>query len=401
MYLYENDILEDVSSVEEAITMVQNDDQAYKRLPLCYREEPRVLNSALQKYVRSAEKRNPIIYAIGDAATYENLILAARKGTKNDFRYVCREIRNLSVQETQELVSIIPGIYEDLGDEQLNDPQILRAALGNYNQESREINPISHSLNGALTEDNINLAIKKGGIKLFSDRALIEHPYYVLWHLQNIKSAEELNEFLPMIPEELYGNKQIIEALKKQQAIILKSPMKKDNGSPVGTKKLYKYYQAVINILPNGDLDEQKIGTKELKHHGDGIYKSIEELIKKYPNLGKLKMLKQKIKGLTSGDMANKCSEYGIISIIIEGENAHVYFPETISFYQYVKLSEILINDMNLLTFDFMHKDNDYYREFVPETLKFRDLNYTDAFKIIENEGIFITDQKTSERQES
>lgn len=308
-------------------------------------------------------------------------------------------IKEASNDQIVLLVSFHPILYGTINVEQAKNPKILYAALINYDPATNEINPISFAEREALTEENIDIAFEKGNIINICNNPkqcpLLSSPYYVIKCLENAESTSELYEIFNLISDELKNNSQIRKFFKNIPSSYIKSSTKNNDHVPDGNIQKYKYFQSAIGILPNGDHDEHEIKKGELLwQHSSGIIKIIEYFKSKYPNDVIIDKLLSILKALVGYSLhAQKCSEFGIIIIIIIGEEALVWFPETITLEQYSKLLEIAKTEMTNLVFHFMYKGEEFdevpVQPGVPET---RDLNYMDTEKIIEALGILDID---------
>ena len=381
------------------------------------KNNPLILNRALMNFKPNEGEVNPISYALEGALTEENIRLALEQKFitlfgdmplfKNQLFHKINIEQGMpitvvyadlpdSIKEDDNLmlkyVSKWPYVFFDLNERQKNNSQFLYVALNNYNSNGPTINPISFALENALTEENINLAIKKGNIEILKGSALANNRYFVLECLKR----KIYTEFYANISETLKNDLEIKEILDVVMPSNIQSkPMDKEHGwSPTGYITRYKYYQAIIGILPNGEFMDEEVrgGSNRSFSHYEGVSNVINDFQSKYPNDETLKYLKEELKKLEDNPFykAVKCSEYGIIILLIEGENAQIYFPKNISERQFTVLSQMLPLNLKDLNFRFLYDEEEYYEYIEPETHESRDLNYNDAINFIKQNKIYM-----------
>ncbi len=382
------------------------------------RSNPAFLHNALLKYDSTfIGIVNPICYALDGALTEENIRLALEKGNiifidnsplfksalfhrinieKGTVRI---EYKNLpdSVKNNDNLmliyISRYPDNFENLNETQKGNPNILNAALVNFNSNTGLINPITYAKESALTKENIELALEKGKIQLLRGGALANNKYFILECLKR----DLYTDYYSNISEALKNDPEINQILiNKIPSIIQSKPIDRANGwSPQGNNRIYKYYQAVIALLPNGELKEEEVRGRSNRtfNHYQGVSNVVRDLERKYPNNETIKQLQTELRNRNVIDnpflKAIKCSEFGIIILLIEGENAQIYFPKNISKDQFNVLQS-LTNDLKDLNFRFLYEDEEYYEYIEPETHNSRDLKINDVIKFIIEKNIYI-----------
>ena len=133
--------------------------ELYRYLPGQLRGDPEVLNAVLQRKRGGGAWNNPMDYALPGALTKENIFLAIDNGVLSDYRIREKFSQLLSDKELMMHFIQTKGtdIYTNLSEELRNDPEVLNAVLqrkrGGFN------NPMVYALPGALTKENIFLAI--------------------------------------------------------------------------------------------------------------------------------------------------------------------------------------------------------------------------------------------------
>ena len=177
----------------------EQDASIYEYLTIELRSDPEVLKNVLTYGRRITTWDNPLNYALPEALTKENFLLAIDKQIlqlqmiKNIFNYLLDD-KEIMVHFIK---TINPYIYEFLSERLRNDPEILRETLlaikrrSDYNRS-----PIYYAGPGALTKENVMLAIDKEligtiGIKeelpqLLKDKELMI--YYIENNNKNIYS---------------------------------------------------------------------------------------------------------------------------------------------------------------------------------------------------------------------
>ena len=182
--------------------------ELYRYLPGQLRGDPEVLNAVLQR--KRGGFNNPIGYALPGALTKENIFLAIDNEVLSDYRI--REDFPQYLSDKEIMMHFIQtkgtDIYTNLSEELRNDPEVLNTVLqrkrGGYNP-----NPMDYALPGALTKDNILLAIDNEVIhrftiqekfpQLLSDKELMMH----FIQKKDIEIYEKLSEELRSDPEVL------------------------------------------------------------------------------------------------------------------------------------------------------------------------------------------------------
>lgn len=413
-------------------SILNNDDlmlQYISSNPGCYcelnatrRNDPVILKMVIEKYMVSYfDGFNPLSYANEKALTEENIRLGIVKGCiranpncalihselfyrisiekKFDVQY--RDFPE-NIREDDKLMllymEMAPEDFLELNLRQRNNPTILKVALENYKAASANLNPISFALEDALTEENINLALEKGNIEITVNSALASNKYFVLELLKKsyiVKGIENISEILKSDPE-------IALMLANIRPKILSNSViggSVNQWSPRGWQQKYKYFQAVIGIALNGEYSEVEVrGNSNIKNHYDGVPKVIDNLIALNPDL---QVIGDSLKELEENPFyrAVRCSEYGVLMILIEGENAQIYFPKRITKQQLDVLHNLLSDELSNLTYRYLYRVNENveglggYDEFYVyydsnENLE-RDLNALDTLLFIKQNNIY------------
>ena len=401
----------------------------YKNLNQTQRNNPIFLYYALSNCDNSsAVSVNPICYALDGALTENNIRLALNKGkdfllliqkdspffqsklfheinielgtTEIDFEDLPDFIKN----DEKMILSYItkyPSQYVKIDQKYKNNPEILHAALQSYN--GNDINPISFALAGALTEENIILAIQKGKIEILSDSALTNNRFFVVECLKrDIYSA-----IYDKISAELKNDPEISDLLqKKSPSTIVGKPIDMGRSwSPRGYKQTYKYYQAVIGILQNGEHKEEEVrgNSRKSLSHVNGVSNVVKYFANIPSNSHELIILSRELDSIEFNPFhrAVTCTDYNMLIILIEGENAQIFFPPTITSNQLTKLNNLLATDLKDLTFQFLHRGKDYDEFIEPGTKKARDLVASDVPFFIKELKIYRPQQNSNTDEDS
>ena len=172
--------------------------------------------------------------------------------------------------------------------------------------------------------------------------------------------------------------------------------------SPDGSIKTYKYFQAVIALLPNGDyLDEEVCGkNRVVRGHYQGVVSVIERLKNKYTDDQLLIELLDKMKDMTINPfyLSVECANNGVLILLIEGENAQIYFPKNVTSEQVNKLLELLSSDLKDLIFRLFY-DNEEYYEYIDVDGNSRDLKSNDIFRFMLEHHIVMDNQNMEENK--
>lgn len=388
------------------------------------RGKPDILKQALENYVfRNKNNINPLCHALEGALNEENISL----GIEKDGLYVSRDgaLNNSklfhkiyskkghkalplslipeSIKSDLEImlayVNRFPEYYQNLDDELRNNPDFLDAALRNYDSRSIHINPVTYALDGALTLENIIRSIEKGRIEIHLDSAISKNKDFIV---ECIKRGEA-RRFYPNISSDLKNDPEVANLLLLTTPFIINSkPIDlADAWSPVGEIQRYKYFQAVIALLPNGDSLEQEVrGNSNIRGHYRGISNVIERFSQKYNESQELEELSKKINEMDQNPFirAVECARNDILMLLIEGENAQIYFPNKLTDNQIKVLLNLLSSDLKDLFFRFLYDDEEYY-EYVDLDGKSRELKCDDVFKFMVENKIIISDQTLTDNQ--
>ena len=162
----------------------------YSKLSDDLRSDPELLNIFLGKYDSKTNEINPISYALEGAITSDNLVLGMDKGNivldykgpfmnDKDFIIKCLNDGKLHPKYLHGYGWLSPMLRKD--------SEVLELFLKHYNAELGSCNPISYALEGALTEDNVNLAFEKGNINFRLDSHISNDEEFVIMCLRENK----------------------------------------------------------------------------------------------------------------------------------------------------------------------------------------------------------------------
>ena len=165
-----------VNDRDVMIEVIKKNSSNYKKLSETFRNDPEILQTALKSVgIFSA---NPIDYALPGALTKENVLLAIDKDVLSEYRIREKFPQLLSDKEIMMHFIQTKGVelYRYLPEQLRSDPEVLNAALqrkrGGYNP-----NPMDYALPGALTKENIFLAIDNEVLSDYSIRK--DFPQYL------------------------------------------------------------------------------------------------------------------------------------------------------------------------------------------------------------------------------
>ena len=245
-------------------------------MPEEVRSSPEILAIALQS--NDFFITNPILYALAGALTEENIDLALTKKQRINvesltpellsskyfvMRYIEKqgaygllkrlppEFQN-DIEIVKALVSVNLFVFRELSDGYRNNPEVLKAALSG-SEEPFYSTPILYALAGALTEENIDLAIKKQKIDRYHLRSMhLSNKYLVL------KLMEQDVSIFKFVAEELQSDTEVISV-----ALGLDPKMLYYVGSNALTNEMIDY--AISNGLKiNGDNIPDSILSSEV-----------------------------------------------------------------------------------------------------------------------------------------
>ena len=359
------------------------------------KSDPEVLQQALLNYNDKKNTVNPICYALEGALTEENIFLSLNKGNikiiKDSSLSNCKRFIMEFFKDKDNICQ-----YAFLSDELKSDPDILRQALLNYDSNVNRVNPICYALEGALTDENIELALDKGGIEIENDYSISNSRKFIIACLRRGLSLKYEN-----ISDELKNDGEIRELANGVVSLgLVSNPVDTESRwSPVGDKQVYKYYQSAMCIMPNGIFEEEEVrGNGELyKGHNDNLEIIINSLSKKFPLNDALIILKNFFREYSeqaelNGDFRNpfimslECIKYGIITILIEGENSQIFFPDVITRKQFDILFYMLNNDFIDLNFEYIFRGkiiSSNRRDVLENSIP---LNNNDVIKFLNND---------------
>lgn len=280
------------------------------------KKNPECLKKALEEFEAIGKLANPISYALEGALTDENIDLALKKGKiiiiPKSAVANCRKII-LALFRHPDYVSKYPY----LSDELKSDPEILRQALLAYDCSLGKHSPISYAFEGALTDENIDLALEKGDIDFPPGSPLLNNRYFVI------------EAFKRRLYFSQYNN--ISDILKNDPEVIAITTSELDH--------MYKYNCSSIVFLPNGDFKEEEVKGKnndDVPKHTIAINKIIKEFCEKYNNDSYLCDLKNELKTITHPSLAaKKCNDYEILIVIILNKECMFFCPDELAIEQF------------------------------------------------------------------
>ena len=299
------------------------------------KSDPEVLKQALLNYDSKIVKLNPISYALEGALTKENIDLALKLGS-------IKIIKGASISDSKYFImevfrgGLYISHYKDISDKLKSDPELLKQALLNYDSKIDKVNPISYALEGAITKENVDLALKKGNIEFLLNSALLSNRYFVI---ESFKKGLYFSQ---------YNN--ISDTLKSDPEVKALIPSE--------FEKMYKYDSAVIGILPEGYALEKEVRGKSDKgdHHKGTIIKIIGDFCEKYENDSYLHVLKKGLDNFSDSFKAAKlCSSYGILIILIHEQSCMLFCPEVLSIEQFKIFESFLNENSNYFKFGLYH----------------------------------------------
>ena len=141
---------------EQAIEKVSRNANNYKDLPKELRKDPEILRVAMMYW--KPPKIRPLLYALPEALTRNNIFLAIDKGilTNRDLTKDMLSDREVVKYYIEKRAA---SIYVDIATELKKDPKILKLAIENW--QDRWSSPTIYAQPEALTYENICLAIDR------------------------------------------------------------------------------------------------------------------------------------------------------------------------------------------------------------------------------------------------
>lgn len=247
--------------------MKKNNANIYKNLPLELRTDPEILYVAIN--AKTDFWYNPIKFALPEALTKENLILAIDKRLINT-----NTIPEGSLEDREVVIHFLevnPVIYGRLSEEFRNDPELLKIALdgGNLFSECRTALP------GALTEENLDRIISL-------NRDLIEEDAYLNNKYYCINMVAKNPNIIAKLPLNLQRDPDIIYI-----ALIKNPKLFEKYKTHFFTEPMFEYMEK-NNITPSEEniakiiLSDKEVALKLLSYHAP-IYTYLSEKDKENP----------------------------------------------------------------------------------------------------------------------
>ena len=371
----------------------------YKNLDVRQRNNPEILKQALDNELG----KNPISYALEGALTDENVDLALEKGNiiivKDSPLSNCKHLVLKLFKDSHNVFQ-----YVFLSDKLKSDPEILKQALLNYDSKIVKVNPISYALEGALTDENMDLALKLGNVKIIKGASISDSKYFIIEVFKRglyISHYKDISDKLKSDPEILkqallnYDSKivkvnpisyalegaltkenvdltlkkgniefMLNNSLLSNRYFVIKSfknglffsqynnisdTLKNDPEVraliPSELEKMYKYDCAVIGILPDGKALEREVRGKSDKgdHHKGTIIKMIDEFCEKYENDSYLCALRNDLSGVSNSfKAAQLCANYDVLAVLIVEHICMLFCPDVLSIEQLQTLQNFL-----------------------------------------------------------
>jgi len=286
---------------------VKKDSFLFRELKDEYRNDPEILKLALENEDRFS---NPIVYALEGALTEENMDLALAKGSIRSHEFNEMLLKNKTFiikyleknsgydlykripEELKDDIDVVKAfvkkdsfLFRELKDKYRNDPEILKLALEN---EDRFSNPIVYALEGALTEENMDLALSKG--KIYSrdfNEMLWNNKTFILKYIENNLSIGE-SFFYKKLPENLKQDIDIVKSILLRDGHLLSEMSDEFRNDPEVVIEAIKGSDTVINAikyaLPGAltkeviDLAIQKGNVEATKYLLDNDYFVLRQL---------------------------------------------------------------------------------------------------------------------------
>ena len=190
--------------------------ELYRYLPGQLRGDPEVLNAVLQR--KRGGFNNPMVYALPGALTKENIFLAIDNEVLSDYRI--REDFPQYLSDKELMMHFIQtkgtDIYTNLSEKLRNDPEVLNAVLQRKRGGGAWNNPMDYAFPGALTKENIFLAIDN---EVLSDYRIREDfPQYLsdkelMMHFIQTKGTDIYTN----LSEELRNDPEVLNAVLQRK----------------------------------------------------------------------------------------------------------------------------------------------------------------------------------------
>ena len=307
--------------------------------------------------------------------------------------------------------------FWSLSAEVRNNPDYLKAALENFEAVGKLASPISFALEGALTDENIDLALEKGHIIITPNSAvsnckrlileLFRDPSYVSRYsflsdklrsdsevlmqallgydsasgkpspisyaldgaltIENICLGLEKGNITFFPNSQLLNNRYfVMEAFKRglylSQYNNLPDSLKSDSEIIALLSSeldhMYKYNCSIIGVLPNGVTKEEEVKGRDGKvpNHTSAIGKVISDFCEKYEDDSYLCDIKSKLSGIALPAAAAKvCNDYGVLIILILNKVCMFFCPNDLSKEQYDVLQTFIGDNYECFSCELSH----------------------------------------------
>ena len=240
-----------IIEVDDATYLMYKDYHYFVDLSETLRNNPEVLKAALESYglmfsyisgFLNSKAINPINYAGKDALTKENIDLACK--------YDVATIKKGPVMFNPYFIALAVAKgtitnYPALSKELRNDPLILKVFLSIFDSNSNSANPISFAEDGALTEENINLALEKGKIEFIASYPLVKN---ALFHRLNIKKGTMVVDY-SLLPGDVVSNEELMQLYIEKSPKSYELLNKNNRNVPSILKTAINNYDNTFNYL--------------------------------------------------------------------------------------------------------------------------------------------------------
>lgn len=244
--------------------------------------------------------------------------------------------------------------YVSLSEEVRSNPKFLSKVIAEFHNEGGydcnlsgyeyvtlgRANPICYAEEGALTEENIKAAIKKGCICITGYNAISRNRQFIIESLKSDYPAQEIIPQLVYIPLELKYDEEIATLINSRREGVKNIP------SIIDKRSQLPY--TLLTILSNGQFAKRDIVRSIVPYDGNdiNIIEMIRSLKQAYPNSKQCNIFNDKdSEKMNPYDQGRLCSDNGIVVIEQYGWACNLYLPKSLSEEQFNLLVCLITED--------------------------------------------------------
>ena len=267
-----------------------------------------------------------------------------------------------------ELISINLSLYKELSRAMRRNPKLLAEAINLYRPTNIYCydpigadtfvfgsgNPICYALDEAITPQNIDAAIKKGGIRITGKNAISRSKEFVLASLNSSYPEYQVLKEMQKLPTSMKVDNEVSTLISSRRANSGRLPSCLDS-------KMRRSYTMII-VLPDGKFIKRDVilNTPYSLNNKSTIIQMMNEFKNDLPNHEECHVFDDvaDLDIISQGEQARMCTEKGILVIDCFTRACHIYFPKHLSESQFKILVDLVTEDYGTKNFELEYDGN-------------------------------------------